>query len=231
MPYKENVFRNCKALKALHPDARSGIYWIKPVTSKIQKPFQAYCDQETSGGGWTLVWTYSFTDYNNFDSVRNAVTPLPKWNRRPYQPGKVCQPESETTPLSEENTGAMLFSLWSKIGDEFLIKSNIMNWISCIPNMGNLVQNRPGSIHCQVVRNTIGKCGDIVPTMIVRRGPSCGLRLATTRRIGPPFRCSHAYIDFNGDTLQRWPVHDSCGNCKQNQLKGVAKPRGNVFVR
>lgn len=233
MPYKDKVFKNCKALKTLHPNARSGVYLIKPASSNIHKPFKAYCDQETSGGGWTLVWTYTFTDYNNFESVRNAVTPLPKWNRTPHAPaGKVCQPESETTPLSEEQTGAMLFSLWSKIGEEFLIKSNILNWISCVPNMGNLVKNRQGSIKCQVARTVIGKCGDIVPTMLARRGPTCGLRLVTRRRIGPPFqRCSNGYIDFNGDTLRGWPVHDSCGNCKQTQLKGVAMPRGNVFVR
>jgi hypothetical protein len=125
----------------------------------------------------------------------------------------------------------MFFPLWSKIGKEFLIKSNIMNWISCLPQTGNLVEDRYGSIKCRVVRNLIGRCGDVVPTLIMRKGPMCGPKLVLGRRRPSPPGCSTNFIDFNGDLRKGWPVHDSCGTCGPNQLKDVAMPRGNVFIR
>ena len=36
-----------------------------------------YCDMETEDGGWTLVWSYGFTDYASFQSGPNAVQPIP----------------------------------------------------------------------------------------------------------------------------------------------------------
>ena len=34
---------------------------------------------ETDGGGWTLVWSYHFSKYYNFQDGRNAITPRPNW--------------------------------------------------------------------------------------------------------------------------------------------------------
>ena len=62
----------CAATKC----AASGTYWIKPTPSEM---FQVYCDMETHGGGWTLVYSYTFTSYDNFDVGENAVTPRPNW--------------------------------------------------------------------------------------------------------------------------------------------------------
>lgn len=33
----------------------------------------------TDGGGWTLGWSYMFTNYDDFTSVANAVTPRHNW--------------------------------------------------------------------------------------------------------------------------------------------------------
>ena len=34
---------------------------------------------DTEGGGWTLAWSYTFTDYDDFTDDSNAVTPRPNW--------------------------------------------------------------------------------------------------------------------------------------------------------
>ena len=41
---------------------------------------------------------------------------------------------STTIPLNENRREAMEFSWWSLIGSEFLVKSNINNWLACSPD-------------------------------------------------------------------------------------------------
>src|SRR5262245_52916124 len=49
-----------------------------------------YCNMTVAGGGWTLVWSYGFTNYNNFTNNNNAVTPRPSW----------AYPSGQGTPMS-----------------------------------------------------------------------------------------------------------------------------------
>ena len=143
----ENPALTCKDLKNKTPSVASGVYWIDPDGGYHGNAFQTYCDQQTDGGGWTLVWSYSFTDYKNFGSVSNAVTPRPTWTAN-----GVNTRVSATVPLSETHNEAMDFALWRTIGNQVLIKSNINNWIACQEGSGSIVRQKAGSLSCKLVK-------------------------------------------------------------------------------
>ena len=53
---KDHPGKTCKDIKDAAPRAKSGIYWIDPDgPGANNEAFAVYCDQETGGGGWTLV--------------------------------------------------------------------------------------------------------------------------------------------------------------------------------
>ena len=171
---------------------------------------------ETHGGGWTLVYSYTFTNYNSFDSTSNAVTPRPNW---PASYASV--PISTTPPLSESSLGAVDWNLWKNIGKEFMVKSNINDWIVCQPNDGSMVTKKRGhrSLSCQNVKNVATTCSGVAPDSMYwyPRGPS--------------LFASSWYYDFDGSTRGGWPTHDPCGKNNKNQKKGVSNPGGQIYLR
>ena len=211
---KDSSALNCKDLKAKVPSASSGVYWTDPDAGSHSNAFQAYCDQQTDGGGWTLVWSYTFTAYSSFTSGANAVTPRPTWTA-----SNANTRVSTTVPLSETHYEAMNFALWRTIGKEFLIKSNINNWIACKEGSGSLVMQKTGSLSCKLVKQVSKQCAGVVPKSI------------TMDKQGPLLSSSSLYYYFDGSTSGNSPTHDPCGRNRANQVKGVVNPHGNIFVR
>ena len=113
----------------------------------------------------------------------------------------------------------MNFALWHTVGKEFLIKSNMNNWIACKEGTGSLVQQKAGSITCKLVKQVSKQCAGVVP------------RSFSLDSSGPYLSSSSLYYYFDSNTSGSWPTHDPCGGNQANQLKGVANLHGNIFVR
>ena len=169
---------------------------------------------KTHGGGWTLVYSYTFTNYSSFRSGSNAVTPRPNW---PVKSATV--PISTTPPLSESSLGALNWNLWKDIGKEFMVKSNINDWIVCQPSGGSIVTRKQGSLSCQNVKNVATTCSGVVPYNIYWYSR------------GPTLHASSYYYYFDGGARSNWPVHDPCGKSNETQKKGVSNPGGQIYLR
>jgi len=218
--------KNCKTLKAKKPHAASGIYWMNPTGVKGSE-FQGYCDMVTDGGGWTLVYSYTFTNYYIFQQGTNSITPQPDW------PAVGNNPRSTQPPLSETHFAAMHFNLWKAIGSEFMIKSNINHWIKCSEGSGSLLYWRTGSIHCQVVRNIAPKCHGYVPDHIKFDAAGSGgrdLGPDLIRTASSSWLKEYYYLEASTETAN-WPTHDPCGTNGVNHVQGVGLPHGNIYVR
>ena len=169
---------------------------------------------KTHGGGWTLVYSYTFTNYKGFAFASNAVTPRPNW---PASSANV--PISTTPPLSESSHGAVEWNVWKDIGKEFMIKSNINDWIVCKPNGGSIVTEKKGRLSCENIKNVATSCSGVVPKHII------------WRPFGPCLYKKYHYYCFDGDRSRTWPVHDPCSRDSKSHNKRVSNPGGQIYLR
>ena len=71
---KPNPGKSCKDLLA-HGGTVSGNYYIRLGGQTLL----VYCDQTTAGGGWTLVYSYSFSKIKSGKKTVVTCMPKPTW--------------------------------------------------------------------------------------------------------------------------------------------------------
>ena len=55
----------CKTIKAENPTAADGMYLIDPDMGGPQPPFNAWCDMTLEGGGWTVVFLPTSSNFSS----------------------------------------------------------------------------------------------------------------------------------------------------------------------
>ena len=167
----------------------------------------------TDGGTWTLVYNYTFIHYENLHKLGNALVPRPSW------PSSISDVQiSKTSPV--DDYGAVDYSLWQFIGKDFLVKSNINDWIICRPQTGSLVQPVNGTIDCRNIMNVTSACTGFSPKSI------------TWSKCGPILYAQNTMYNFDGSTTRCWPTHNPCKETwRDNHKKNVERPSGYIFLR
>ena len=117
-------------------------------------------------------------------------------------------------------------SLRKQLGRQFLIKSNINNWLVSHPGPGSLVF---GGKVTSTVRSSNTWLAQVTSWSHQgfhrNQNNSYGPLLCMTKR----YNSTNYY--FDGRSENHRPTHDPLGGNSPNQKKNVANPHGNIFIR
>ena len=156
-------------------------------------------------------------DYIDFAADSNYISPSPSWSYSSH-----ATTVSTTIPLSEDDTGALEFTKWAEFGEDFLVKSNINNWVSCSPNGGSLSKLEHGPVKCKIAKTMVpGVCEDVVPHIL----------LLPSGWYGPTLFARDHYYYFEVSSVTNWPVADPCGSRGTNHLLNIPNPSGWIYLR
>ena len=115
----------------------------------------------------------------------------------------------------------MDFSDWKEFGEDFLVKSDINNWIACSPNGGSLVTLTEGSVRCKLAKIIVEDvCEDVVPHFL----------MVSSTLFGPALFAKYYYYYFEVSSTNNWPIANPCGSTATNHRPDISVPSGWIYL-
>eukprot|EP00795_Rhopilema_esculentum_P017236 gene17236-8793_t len=227
---KDFPARSCKDLRRQSEGLlNSGRYWLSPKDDGL--PFVGYCDMDTEHGGWTLAYSYTFTNFQKFRGSDNTITPVPSWSKT-TKPRDHSITVSTKAPQELHDYGAIDYSYWQFLGKEMLIKSNINDWLICKSKTNATIFEPVDKrqryvyypVNCRNIKDVTVKCDQNAPDTLVWTEFGLSLIVFKRRFLRGTF--------YSWDTERTgWPVHDPCASTRQKHNKVVSQPFGAIFIR
>ena len=172
----------------------------------------------------TLEHAFSFSALKTGDEYKtsgNAINPIPSWP----VPDFAHRSNVSTSPPNDiQQYGAVDFTLWQHIGHEFLITSNINNWIVCEPDIGSLTTWTSGAIACHNVKTTVSECINVTYSDWTFTTHDWGFILDETDT-------NYGFFEGNTDPIASYyPFQNSCPEFASNHLLSE-QPKWQIWLR